>query len=60
MLTTMIVDAETHMRLVALSEATGTSLIETASYIQCELIRSINRSRLIHLLGTVDPEVSKR
>jgi mRNA interferase MazF len=30
------------------------------SYIQCELIRSINRRRLIHRLGAVDPQISAR
>ena len=28
------------------------------SYVQCELIRSINRSRLVHRLGAVDAGVS--
>jgi mRNA interferase MazF len=34
-----------------------TGLVET-SYIQCELIRSVNVSRLLHRLGAVDPAVS--
>lgn len=37
----------------------GTGLAET-SYIQCELIRSVNRDRLVHRLGLVDAEVSHR
>jgi mRNA-degrading endonuclease toxin of MazEF toxin-antitoxin module len=41
-------------------EATaGTGLYHT-SYIQCELIRSINRNRLVRRLGAIDSEVSNR
>ena len=36
-----------------------TGLDET-SYVQCELIRSINRRRLVHRLGQIDPETSRR
>lgn len=32
--------------------------LDDASYVQCELLRSINRHRLLHRLGTVEPEVS--
>lgn len=39
-------------------EPTATSGLDDTSYIQCELIRSINRNRLIHRLGAVDGEVS--
>ena len=37
----------------------GTGLDRT-SYIQCELIRSINRKRLLHRLGAVDRQTSIR
>ena len=36
----------------------GTGLDEI-SYIQCELLRSINRRRLVHRLGAIDPEISR-
>lgn len=39
-------------------EATGASGLDVVSYIQCELIRSINRNRLIHRLGAIGPDVS--
>ena len=32
--------------------------LDEISYVQCELIRSINRRRLIHRLGQVDPDTS--
>ena len=34
--------------------------LDATSYIQCELIRSINRNRLIHPLGAVGPAVSNQ
>jgi len=34
--------------------------LEDVSYVQCELIRSINRRRLVHRLGVVGPDVSSR
>lgn len=34
--------------------------LDELSYIQCELIRSINRARLIHRLGAVDAQTSSR
>jgi mRNA interferase MazF len=37
----------------------GTGLVET-SYIQCELIRSVNRDRLVHPLGRLDAGTSSR
>lgn len=40
---------------VAAGPATG---LDADSYIQCELIRSVNRSRLIHRMGSVGPEVN--
>ena len=39
-------------------EATAETGLDATSYIQCELIRSINRRRLIHRLGAVDSETS--
>jgi mRNA interferase MazF len=41
-------------------EATPETGLDTASYVQCELIRSINTNRLVHQLGTIDPETSNR
>ena len=39
-------------------EATSATGLDTTSYIQCELIRSINRNRLVHRLGAIDSDVS--
>ena len=44
---------------VEVEPGVGTGLDNT-SYIQCELIRSINRRRLVHRLGAVDPQISVR
>ena len=41
-------------------EATADTGLDDTSYIQCELIRSINRNRLIHRLGAIGPEVSSQ
>ncbi len=41
-------------------EPTDESGLDETSYIQCELLRSINRRRLVHRLGTIDPDVSLR
>ncbi len=30
------------------------------SYVQCELVRSINRNRLIHRVGAIDSDTSRR
>ena len=35
-------------------EATAATGLDVTSYVQCELIRSINRDRLVHRLGTTD------
>ena len=43
---------------VEVEPAPATGLDET-SYIQCELIRSINRNRLVHRLGAIDARVSQ-
>lgn len=34
--------------------------LDSTSYIQCELIRSINQRRLVHRLGVVDPQTGSR
>jgi mRNA interferase MazF len=41
-------------------EASAATGLDQPSYVQCELIRSVNRSRLIHRLGAVDPATSHR
>jgi mRNA-degrading endonuclease toxin of MazEF toxin-antitoxin module len=41
-------------------EATADTGLKHTSYIQCELIRSINRKRLLHRLGTIEPGVNSR
>jgi len=38
-------------------ESTG---LHDLSYVQCELIRSVNRRRLVHRIGAVDPDTSHR
>lgn len=37
-----------------------TAGLDEMSYVQCELIRSINRGRLVHRLGTIDTMTSAR
>lgn len=39
-------------------EATAATGLDDTGYIQCELIRSINRNRLVHRLGAIDSDVS--
>ena len=39
-------------------EASATTGLDDTSYVQCELIRSVNRNRLIHRLGGIDSTVS--
>ena len=41
-------------------EATPATGLDHTSYVQCELIRSINRSRLIHSLGAIDSNTGER
>lgn len=41
-------------------EATAETGLTDTSYIQCELIRSINRNRLVHRVGAIDSDVSNR
>lgn len=42
---------------VEIDPAADTGLVHI-NYVQCELIRSINRNRLVHRLGNVEPRVS--
>ena len=39
-------------------ESGGETGLDETSYAQCELIRSINRRRLMHHLGRIDPDTS--
>ncbi len=41
-------------------EATAGTGLNEISYIQCELLRSINRKRLVHRLGIIDSDTSRR
>jgi mRNA interferase MazF len=41
-------------------EASDESGLDDTSYVQCELIRSVNRKRLLHRLGSVDLPTSRR
>ncbi|MEL7209893.1 MAG: type II toxin-antitoxin system PemK/MazF family toxin [Actinomycetota bacterium] len=40
-------------------DPTGANGLDEVSYVQCELLRSINRTRLIHHLGYVDEMTSR-
>lgn len=44
---------------VEVEDGAATGLDET-SYVQCELIRSVNRNRLLHRLGSINPESSNQ
>jgi mRNA interferase MazF len=41
-------------------ESTSENGLDETSYIQCELLRSINRKRLVHQLGTIDVDIGLR
>jgi mRNA interferase MazF len=41
-------------------EANDDTGLDATSWVQCELLRSISRRRLIHRLGAVDPDVADR
>lgn len=41
-------------------EPTSESGLDEVSYVQCELLRSVNRKRLVHRLGTIGSDVSHR
>ena len=38
-------------------ETSAETGLDATSYIQCELIRSINRNRLVHRLGAIGPDI---
>lgn len=40
--------------------ANADNVLDDTSYIQCELIRSVNQNRLRHRLGAIDSEVSNQ
>lgn len=44
---------------VEVEPTAGTGLDET-SYVQCELIRSVNRRRLVHRLGAIGADAGRR
>ncbi len=39
-------------------EATAATGLNNTSYLQCELIRSVNQNRLIHRIGAISTDVS--
>lgn len=41
-------------------EPTDENGLDETSYIQCELLRSVNQRRLVHQLGTIDAPTSLR
>jgi mRNA interferase MazF len=41
-------------------EATTASGLASTSYVQCELVRSVNRRRLVHRMGAIDAATSRR
>lgn len=41
-------------------EPTSENGLDETSYIQCELLRSINRKRLVHQIGTIHVDTSLR
>lgn len=41
-------------------EASAETGVDATSYIQCELIRSINHNRLVHRLGAIGPDISNQ
>lgn len=41
-------------------EATDFNGLSETSFVQCELIRSVNRNRLIHRLGTLEPDLCRQ
>lgn len=41
-------------------EASDENGLDETSYVQCELLRSINRTRLLHQLGTLDVDTTLR
>lgn len=41
-------------------EPTPDTGLDEISYVQCELVRSVNRARLLHRLGSVDARISEQ
>lgn len=41
-------------------EPTPSSGLDHTSYVQCELLRSINKTRLIHQLGSINPDTNTK
>ena len=41
-------------------EPTGNTGLDETSYVQCELVRSVNRRRLVHHLGAIGPETKRQ
>ena len=41
-------------------EANTDTGLDTTSYVQCELIRSVNRNRLVHRLGVIDSDIGNQ
>jgi mRNA interferase MazF len=41
-------------------ESSPSTGLDEVSYVQCELIQSVNRKRLVHRLGTVDSTTSEQ
>ena len=39
-------------------ESTNSTGLNETSYVQCELLRSINKERLTHRLGTIDTDTN--
>ena len=39
-------------------EPTDSTGLDQASFVQCELVRSVNRRRLVHQLGAIDVDTS--
>ena len=59
----IVVPLTTTRRVLSLHvkvEANTETGLDATSHIQCELIRSINRNRLVHRLGAVGPEISNQ
>lgn len=60
---TIVVPLTTRKRNLSLHvevEATEDNGLTDTSYVQCELIRSVNRKRLVHRLGAIDLPTSTR
>jgi len=57
----IVIPATTAQRGLSLHvevEAHEDTGLDSTSYLQCELIRSVGRSRLLHRLGAIGPDIS--